>query len=1218
MSVSGTLDCIGLEELLQAELSAQGDGRLILRNGAHYAAIHLTEDGAYIVHPDVLEPDAILQSFVDRRAIDPEEIAAARRRHLTGMLLLDSLTETGVLPESELMEILAAEAEDTFLDLMLWEEGRFVFERGRVEPHERSLLGRICVDTDGLCERATRRIADRRAYAELLGVNALLFVSQAGALPELESPEDILHGVYARLNGVATTHEVALQLRVGRFDVLRAVARLTQAGLARPARPEELVQQATQRADAGNHAVARALLLQWAELEPTEEGPLRKLASLAAEARDTQAEIEALCALGNQCLQRGEPLQAVEVFTRAMRKAPADEVVMAGLKLASEAAGDNDSLVDGTLLVAQTKIDEGDAASALEMLVPLLDTYPENMALHLLHARSLVMLEKRSELLEQAEIVGQVLGRDRTLSQSDKEAVEFFKTAIADVAPDRGDLLERFRALYDPRRARRQRLAITFAMILLICSAGIYFWPASAAGLLEQAQEAADAGDPERAGELLAELTSRFPDAPEMHDAILLQNRLFPPTGGGAPGARAAQALRKAVAKHLETVSPALEHLPAQTAQQTLRGLLDLLEGSSDAKARAQALRPVHEPLATAARRLNREGVARMNLLAQAAGLHEEYRHDAERLGAYVREADAQRDATWIADLQASAELLKLLSRDGGPETLGMATRELTKTAGALEQTAAFYDEHAVACRLTLAGLEIEEADRRCREDAPKLMVAGRLEQADALYRRLEVLIDRCNNEETYAPLRESLARRQIPTFVADRRAQIADIRTRLRSAEAAEAEGDLAAAVSTYALLIKEYWLIRFENIFSLPMRIETVPAGAAVYLNDELVGHAPTVIRYPWGSEARLRVSADGWKDADLELATAEETPFHRMDLRLEPTPLWRCEGSGRGTVGGVRLDSGILRADRSGFVALHDATSGVQRWIVQTESLEGVRGRPAVAGGVIYVPRVDGQVVLLDPADGRALGTREIPRPTGDMAASGSTAAVATSSGELIAFRNKAEAYRRSLGGAPTAGLRAAHGAFWAGTARGRIVRIEAATGERRETEVAGGNVPIAALVPTPAGMLATTAAGNLLRLAPNGDLVWHADDIGGLVGAPALVDGRVAVALPSGTVRLFSLATGSRTGTLEMGKGAWHGLLGSGSVLVATRTDGSLWAFDVARNTRIADVPMGLGRHVPPSLIDPEHLLLGLKGGCVGLVRIPALPPAPRAEAEADGR
>ncbi|MDF1700432.1 MAG: PEGA domain-containing protein, partial [Planctomycetota bacterium] len=941
MSVKGDLAYQGLEQLLRADLAGKGGGRLTLRHGAHYAALHLDEAGLYVLSPDLLEPATLLEAFVERGLLDREVLTRLGGGPASAIRVLDQLVADGTLPEAQLLETLALEIEDTVVDMLLWEEGAYHFETGPLEASGTGLLARICVDPVGVAERALTRLDERRDIGDRLGDHALLFEPIAGELPALQGPGDRLHEIYARIDGRTIVHEMALRMGISRFEVLSGIARLAEAGLARPVTSDHLSREATERAIEGRHAVARALALQWAETDPEDISPLRKLGSLAQEAGDKNAELEALCAQGNLFIQQGEHGQALDVFTRAMRQSPADDVVLAGMRLAAEAAGDSDALVDGTLLTAQTKLDEGQPAVALEMLDPLIASHPSNMAVHLLRARALVQSEKRTEFFEQAEAIGQVLSRDGVKSATDREVAEFFRETIAHLAPDRGDLLERFRSLYDPRLARRRAMAMLGALVLVLCGAGVYFWPASASSLLSSAQEAADGGDKQTALEMIGQLVDRFPESPEAEQAYRLQALLVPPAKTINRKQKAMQALKKDLLAKVPALQEALTALPDQAAQATLRSALEPLQAS-----RRPGLAPTAEALGTTAERLQAAVLERVQVLAETAGVNERLADDAIGLREFIDKAERLRDPSWMAEVKGSSELLYGLAKLHGDRVLIVKTQELARATLGLDKAAAYYDGHITSVRLRHAQREIDEADRRCREDAPKLMVSGHLDQADACYARLETLLERYSGDDTYGRLVEGLQRRQLPQLIEDRRAQIEDIRGRLAAAQAAEDAGDLTKAVGLYASLVKEYWLIRFENVCTLPLRVETTPPGARVYIEDIEVGRTPTIVRYAWGSKTSVRVEAEGFVTVTQSLHTAEDDPPTRLHMALAPAPVWSAPTSPRTGTQPLDVAGDILTSDRRGLVSLHARTDGSIRWTRDLSSLEGVRARPALA--------------------------------------------------------------------------------------------------------------------------------------------------------------------------------------------------------------------------------------------------------------------------------
>ncbi len=1205
MSVKGSLESVGLEDLLQAGLASQGGGRLTLRHGPHYAALYLDADGLYVLQPDLMLPDLLLEAFTARGLLDPDLLARSRRSHLHGMLLLDHLVEEGHVPEAEYMEVLAAEVEDTVLDMMLWDEGWFRFERQPLEQGQMGLLARICVDPEGVAARALERLDERRLIGDLLGNHALLFMAEPGKLPDLKDEGDRLHEVHARLDGSTVIHEIALHLGCSRFAVLEAIVRLYKAKLARPADAAELVREATTRTKASQHTLSRRLMLQWAEATPEDPGPLHKLASLAVEAADRDGEIEALCALGHLHLKKGESAEGLEVFTQAMRQAPADDVVLAGLRMAAEAAGDNDTLVDSTLLNAQTKLDEGDADEALTLLEALEKTHPANMSVHLLRARALVQSQKRTEFFEHAEAVGRVLASEGCRSKADREAVDFFRETIAHLAPDRGDLLERFRTIYDPRNRKRRAFALMAALVLTLAGAGVYLWPASAAGLLSQAHEAADEGDKELARSLIGQLVDRFPEAPETEQAFLLQARLFPPRAATSRRERAVRELKEAIDTKMPAFTDALPVLPDQDAQGSVRAVLDLLSNATAKQLRGQALKPVVSSLRKTAQRLLDESLARVSVLAKTAGAHDRHKDDPQTLGTFLDEAARVREPAWITNVRATSELLYRLARLHEDEDFRRLARELVRGTDSLAKAVGYYDEHIPTIRLAHGSMQVEDADRACREDAPKLMVGGHLDQADALYARLESLLTTYASEPAYARLIEAVTKRQLPQLIRDRRAQIADIRAQLAAAAEAEARGDVPDAVRRYAHLVKEHWLIRFENVFTLPLRVETVPAGARIMLAGREIGISPAIVRYAWGSEASITLHAPGYADGLHTLLTAEDKPPSKVSIALTPAPQWRRDVSKRIGLPPTSVDGHVLSIERGGTLTLHDREDGHVRWTKPHRSLEGVRGRPALGGGRLCIPHVDGTVLFVDAASGEERGRMKLDRLQGDAAAVGARHAMTTTAGALVIVEGGKEVHRVELGAAPSAGVVAGHGAFWVGTVQGVIVRVNAASGEHSVIQAALKQGQVLALSADADGMYATTAGGALLALTPEGSERWRHAKVGDLVGAPARAGAVVAVVERGGRLVTFAAKDGESAREYDCGGRPVAGPIGSAATVFLQKRDGSLWCCDTSDGRVLLNAGATFRTRFGPTLLPGARIALEVAQGKLGVI------PAPRA-------
>ncbi|RLB46430.1 MAG: hypothetical protein DRI90_27350, partial [Deltaproteobacteria bacterium] len=230
----------------------------------------------------------------------------------------------------------------------------------------------------------------------------------------------------------------------------------------------------------------------------------------------------------------------------------------------------------------------------------------------------------------------------------------------------------------------------------------------------------------------------------------------------------------------------------------------------------------------------------------------------------------------------------------------------------------------------------------------------------------------------------------------------------------------------------------------------------------------------------------------------------------------------------------------------------------------------------------------------------------RPVGDMASEGDLAALTTVDGSLIAFRGRREAWRKPLGATPTAGVIGAHGAFWVGTAGGTVVRVGATDARSRTLRVAGTNVPVSSLVATQSGMLLTTANGSLIVLSAEGTVRWRLDELGDLVGSPALSGKLVAIVNRGGTLSLLNAEDGSVVRTFEVGKGAGHGVLGGAGIFFAARRDGHAWAYDVEADWVVLDAPMGLHALCTPKFLDNERMVVCLQNGRLALIPLPRLP------------
>ncbi|MFD3190714.1 PQQ-binding-like beta-propeller repeat protein [Sedimentitalea sp. HM32M-2] len=293
------------------------------------------------------------------------------------------------------------------------------------------------------------------------------------------------------------------------------------------------------------------------------------------------------------------------------------------------------------------------------------------------------------------------------------------------------------------------------------------------------------------------------------------------------------------------------------------------------------------------------------------------------------------------------------------------------------------------------------------------------------------------------------------------------------------------------------------------------------------------------------------------------------------------------GQATGGGMSYDKGTLYVS-SGFgrLAALDAKTGATRWIQQLGSTGS--GTPLVRDGLVYLVAGDktGWAVRTDngriawqieatPSVANVLGA-PAPVLAGDLVVFG------FGSGDLVAaFRRgglrrwNATVAGQRVGraaariGDVTGGPMVVGNRIYAGNHSGRIVALDAASGERIWTAREGALGPV-----WPAGdsIFSVTDLNELVRIdTRNGGVIWAVDlpkfvrDKPRKRGAvfanygPILAGGRIVVASSDGQLRFFSPENGVLTASVAVPGGATSAPVVAGRTLYVMGARGELHAF-----------------------------------------------------------
>lgn len=287
-----------------------------------------------------------------------------------------------------------------------------------------------------------------------------------------------------------------------------------------------------------------------------------------------------------------------------------------------------------------------------------------------------------------------------------------------------------------------------------------------------------------------------------------------------------------------------------------------------------------------------------------------------------------------------------------------------------------------------------------------------------------------------------------------------------------------------------------------------------------------------------------------------------------------------------GGLAVDGGTVFATTGyGELVALDADSGAVLW---RQRLGAGITTPTVAGEVVYVVSRDSQAWAIEADTGRIRW--QIPAGEAPAVLSGGAAPAVSDrlvifpfgSGELVATLRQSGV---RVWGTTVAGARRGvaynnlnditgdpvivGGTLYAGNQAGRVVALDAASGERLWTATDGAYSPV---LPAGDSIFFVSDRNELIRVdVETGERIWGTElplyvrervrrrkAVFTHFG-PVLAGGRLVVASGDGQVRFFDPEDGALTGTLEIRGGAAANPVVAGGVLYVVSADGRLHAY-----------------------------------------------------------
>ena len=240
-----------------------------------------------------------------------------------------------------------------------------------------------------------------------------------------------------------------------------------------------------------------------------------------------------------------------------------------------------------------------------------------------------------------------------------------------------------------------------------------------------------------------------------------------------------------------------------------------------------------------------------------------------------------------------------------------------------------------------------------------------------------------------------------------------------------------------------------------------------------------------------------------------------------------LWDATvGNGEPIVGGAAVGGGLVFVGSSdGALYAYDAAEGVFQWRFETGNF--IWATPAVANDMVYFGSMDQKVYALDL------------------------------DGQLI--------WEFSTGGAVTAEPLVKDGRIYIGSFSSDFYALDAATGQQIWKFPNAVNWYWSRAVTNGDSLFVGSTDGNLYALdAASGRLLWVFPTNGSIVGSPALIGDRVAVASTDGRVRLVTQKDGQDETQCNVGASIKAPLTAQGDFLFFRADDRSIRALEISSN------------------------------------------------------
>lgn len=1106
VTMRGDLEQMPLTDIFQTLALTKMAGMLRVRNPIEQRHVYFKDGYVRVLVPNRLVARRLGQRLIHAGVLEPEALRTALlEQRKENLPLGEILVQKGYVARERIEEVIGMQVTEDLFSIFTWRHGTFEFFKG--ECREPQLLSRLeaCpeFEVNSLLLEVARRSDEWEGILTTLGsLEEVPKIPDGMAIPD--DLDDAPRALLLHADGMQTFRELSETALLTLFDAARAAHDLVRRGCLVHISDEDMVQVALRAVHDGHHK--RALMVMQTLRDRPGERPMAVITAMADVLKEAgESKVASRVLLATAQLQT-DPQVTLDLARRARAMSGRDTEILMFLRnalLTHGGAARERDVEEITFDLLDLLIENGECDLALSILDEIPRDGEEDVSYQIRRARAL----QRKKDVPAATAVLMELAANAALQGERARAVEFYEQVLK-LDRDRKDVAKTLRQLRTSARARFIRVMAIVATLIVVSGLGVVMW--SQARRQSDLMAATDSvtrlvklGKLGDAREELTRWRAVFADGVEMDD---LQRQI-----DFAAAAEKTRRLREAQHEAETQLSEAAKAIDAGDIAAAFP-MFERLSQRADIGAEAGKL------LDTQLEGLS----ARFDNLARTLASHLPPEPDLLLDRRTLEENFSSLRTRFTPELSQLAEQLRLAATQSRfpkcatQETIDKLMHALVVADPVLQTARQRYQQYDSARQRMESERRLDPLFKAAIESERQLDFAEALKA----YRRLEI-------EHTDQSLR---------AHFRDMVARNATIVRYLDAIAAATSNGDFATAQSQFRALKLAYPEVPFERCARLPLRIESVPSGAAVTWNGEEQGVTPLALTFSPDGSNQVVLRLPRFRNEQATLQGDQQGLLRRVltcvpDAEVELTGVSEQQGRAGG-------HGRVFVTDRSGSLSAIDAQKGTVAWTWRSGDLSGLLTSPQLHEDKVITASLDGTVRALNVGDGTvAWSLPHLPTEVEPALDNGILAVVTT--GNQLALVRAADGKPGATVNLPAAvhtNLVVTEHLLITCLANGTVLAHELSRGENRwQARTPGG--PLCATA-VPGGVAIADDTGRITVFDLTAKTRWQVSMGSAVVGRPSHNGKELAVVLQDRIV-LLDLRTGAISASLPAGDQGFSG-------------------------------------------------------------------------------